>query len=96
MSGLDTSSILTCRTFNCGTKSNQDKDFNVKRCACSICWQEAIDVGNKRAILEEWNREDVQRKKDCEAKLRQGKLNIYVKTIYLANYSDLSRRNSKC
>jgi hypothetical protein len=51
--------ILTCRTNNCDVRSNQDTEFNIKRCYCKVCLDEAGDVDDNRQIMTQWSSEDI-------------------------------------
>ena len=52
--------ILTCRTTNCGVRSNQDTGFSIKRRCCKVCWDEACDIDDGRKIMTKWNTEDIE------------------------------------
>ena len=46
--------------YACDLRSNQDTEFNIKRCCCKVCWDEACDVDDNRKIMTQWNSEDIE------------------------------------
>ena len=32
-------------------RSNQDTEFNIKRCCCEVCWDEACDPDDNQKIM---------------------------------------------